>query len=221
LVVGRNPLIGWRNVSIDQVLDRCAGDLIERGLATSRRGFTTSELEAVDRRLGRPMPDELRAFYRRVTPVPHWPDPEYGLIAFQPPDDEGLTWLDDPTLRAEKLWVAPPAGECWLAGWGDARLLAIGYTPFGDWLLWCDGLQGRPVGTVVLTDHDSDENPIVLGDSLAQWLGRYHTFGLSEYAIAPAGLDDIERNEAFVFLSDHLRLNPESAWAREKLRKLS
>jgi hypothetical protein len=71
----------------------------------------------------------------------------------------------------------------------------------------------------VLTDHEGENNPIVLGDSFAQWLGRYFTFGFIEYSIAEGDLDEIEWTEAELFLRDHLRLNPHCQWAKEMLRR--
>ena len=96
----------------------------------------------------------------------------------------------------------------------------IGYTEFGDWLLRCDGLEGRKSGTVVLTDHGGGVNPIVLGDTLAQWLGRYFAYGFIEYSIAEGGLDDTGPAATETFLRDHLRLNPHCKWAKQKLRGL-
>jgi len=209
----------WRGVSIEQAVDRCADGLVMRGLATETHGYSAAVLSAADRRLGRPMPAELRAFYSRINPVSECPDPEYGLVGFQPPDDDDLTWLDDPMVRENKLWVMQDEA-CWIDGWADAKLLIIGYTPFGDILLWADGLTNRPTGTIVLTDHESDDNPIILADSLGEWIARYDAFGLTEFAIAPAGLDDIDQKMALAFVEDYLRLNPRSEWAKQKLRAL-
>src|SRR5262249_48144502 len=152
---------------------------------------------AANKRLGRPLPPELAAFYRRVTPVSECPE-EWISVGFQPLNDRDLTWLDNPRLRKKELWVCPPEeGWCWLEGWPTARLLIIGYAPFGDWLLWADELPGRPTGTILLTDHEGGENnPIVLGDSFAEWLGRYATFGFIEYSIVEGGLLDLKPAEA-------------------------
>jgi SMI1 / KNR4 family (SUKH-1) len=213
------PAMPWRSVTIEEVLDQAAEPLVKRGLATPQRGASEKAIQAADKRLGRPLPDELRAFYRRVTPVPECPAFGLGSVGFQPVEDPDLTWLDDPELREEKLWVVP-LGKCWLKGWAKARLLVIGYTEFGDWLLWCEGLSGRPAGTVVLTDHEGEDNPVVLGDAFAQWLGRYFRYGLIEYAIAEGGLDTIEPAVAEAFLRDHLRLNPRCKWAEKRLKRI-
>jgi hypothetical protein len=208
--------IPWRSLTIEQAIAKIAEPLIERGLATKERGASEAAIIAAEKRLGGPLPVDVRAFYRHVTPVPECPAFGFGSVGFQPISDPDLTWLDDPLLREEILWVLPP-GECWLEGWRTARLLVIGYTEFGDWLLWCDGLSNRTPGTIVLTDHEGETNPIVLGDSFAQWLGRYFTYGLIEYSIAEGGLDEIAPARAATFLNDHLRLNPQCAWAKAKL----
>lgn len=216
--MAKGSVAPWRGVGITDAVRRCETAMIERGLATSAKGYPSSVLSETDRRLVRPMPPELRELYSRVTPVPQCPEPEYGLVALQPADDPDLMWLDAPEARAARLWVCP-ASECWLIGWTEARLLLIGYTPFGDVLLWCEGLKDYPAGTIVLTDHDGDDNPIVLGQSLAEWLARYHAFDLVEYSIVPGSIDDLDPQSALWFLHDHLRLNPHSGWAREELQK--
>jgi hypothetical protein len=215
-IVAMNPNFPWRSMTIEQALDVAVEPLIKRGLATANRGDFERKITAADERLARPLPGDLRTFYRRVAPVSQCPELGGGSVGFQPISDPDLTWLDDRQMRQEKLWVAP-SGDCWLAGWETAQLLVIGYTEFGDWLLWCDNLPGRSVGTVVLTDHEGEVNPIVLGDSLGQWLGRYFKFGFVEYAICEGDLDEIEPAEVEAFLSDHLRLNPVCQWAKKKL----
>jgi hypothetical protein len=210
----------WRSLNIEEALDLAAKPLIARGLATKGRGASEKKIRAADKRIGRPLPDELKAFYRRVTPVSQCTSFGFGSVGFQPIEDFDLTWLDDPELRQNKLWVIP-SSDCWLDGWETARLLVIGYTEFGDWLLWCDDLAGRPTGTIVLTDHDGSVNPVVLGDSLAQWLGRYSDYGFIEYAVAEGGLDVIEPHAAEAFLRNHLRLNPLCEWATKKLKSMS
>jgi hypothetical protein len=209
----------WRGVSIEEAVERCAEDLVESGLATNDRGYSPAELEATDERLGRPMPDELRTFYSRVTPVSETLYGDYGLISFQPAQDRDLTWLDDPEKREKYLWLAPPE-YCWIEGWAQARFLLIGYTPFGDLLLWCDGLRNHPAGTIVVTDHGDDGNVVILGDSLGEWLARYHAFGFEEHAIKLGGLEPFHEDVAIAFLTDHLRLNPKSVWAKQQLDAL-
>jgi hypothetical protein len=213
----------WRSMSIERAIDEAVGPLTEQGLATGDGGASDEAIRAAAGRIGRTLPADVQAFYQRVTPVSRRPAPEYGTVAFHQLSAPDLAWLDDPQLREKELWLAPSEG-CWLDGWAIARLLVIGYTPFFDLLLWCDGLTARPSGTIVLTDHEADDNPVVLGDSFAQWLGRYAAFGLTEPAIAPANLDEIEAMEPLMsgaFLYDHLRLNPNCAWAKTKMAALA
>jgi hypothetical protein len=213
LAMASDPTKIWRSMTIEKALDLVAEPLIGRGLATEDRGYSEKAIKAANKRLGRPLPPELAAFYRRVTPVSKCPE-EWISVGFQPLN--GLTRLDNPQLRKKVLWVCPPE-DCWLEGWPTARLLVIGYTPFGDWLLWADELPGRPNGTIILTDHEGEDNPIVVGDSFAQWLGRYATYGYIEYSIVEGGLLDLKPAEAIPFLRDHLRLNPGCSWAKKRL----
>jgi hypothetical protein len=200
----KNSDAPWRSLTIEAAVAQVAEPLIKRGLATKGRAASDKEMDAADKRLGRPLHADMRVFYRHVRPVPECTQFGGGSIGFQPIGDADLTWLDDRELRHEMLWVGPN-GECWLKGWTTARLLVIGYTEFGDWLMWCDGLEGRNPGT------------IVLGDTLAQWLGRYFTYGFIEYSIAEGSLDEVEPAAAQAFLRDHLRLNPHCKWAKQKL----
>jgi hypothetical protein len=206
-------------LTIDEAISKVAEPLVTRGLATKGLGSSEKEIAAAEKRLGCSLPDDVRAFHRHVTPVPECTEFGGGSVGFQPIGDSDLTWLNDLSLREEKLWVGPQ-GDCWLDGWSTARLLVIGYTEFGDWLLWSSGLSGRPDGTIVLTDHEGENNPIVLGDSLAQWLGRYWTYGFIEYSIAEGSLDETGPAQAKAFLRDHLRLNPPCRWAKQKLHGL-
>jgi hypothetical protein len=207
----------WRFSRLEDALDEVPDALVEGGLATEQRGVSEAVLAAVDARLGRPIPDDLRQFYRRVTPVPTCPYKESGFVGFQPADDADLRWIGPHELKSE-LWTTPYEHN-WLKGWQSAYVLVFGYTPFGDSLLWCEGLHDRPPGTIVLTDHDGTFNPVVLGESFAQWIARYRYSGLVEYAILEAGLDpDRTTRFATAFLTDHVRLNPGCRWATEKLK---
>lgn len=211
-----DPTLSWHSLTIEQAVTQAAEPLVRRGLATRGRGSSEKAITAAETRLGGPLPHELRVFHRHVTPVAECPALGGGSVGFQPIGDPDLTWLDDPDLREEKLWVGPQ-GKCWLDGWEAARLLVIGYTEFGDWLLWSEGLSNRRAGTIVLTDHGGEMNPIVLGESLAQWLGRYSAYGFIEYSIAEGSLDDTGPAKTESFLRDHLRLNPYCKWAKRRL----
>jgi hypothetical protein len=209
----------WLSARIDKVLDPLVDRLIERGLAQKRGGISESALKKVDERLGFPLPEELRSFYRRVSPVTKCPpDALYGFVGFQPAEDPDLRWLDGAEGDEKYTWTL---AESLPVGWQDAHVLVIGYTPFGDCLYWTDGLPGRPSGSILLSDHESDDNPVVLGDSFAQWLARYAAYDLTEYAIVAGGIEDLDQGAALAFLEDHLRLNPECSWANERLSRLN
>jgi len=171
------PDLNWRSLSIETAVENVADRLVDRGLAQKKAGVSEAVLRKAEARLGRELPQELRVFYSRVAPVTTCPDDvEGGFVGFQPLEDPDLAWLDDPGLRKEKLWTMGDTP----AGWDCARILLIGYTASGDFLLWCAGLAGRPEGSILLTDHEGEDNPIFLGDSFAQWLGRYAVFDLVE-----------------------------------------
>jgi hypothetical protein len=207
----------WRYSTLEDSVEEAADALVKGGLATEQRGASESVLTAADARLGRPIPEDLRYFYRRVTPVSSCPFKEFGFVGFRPADDPDLQWITPQALKS-KLGTTPYEHN-WLKGWQAAHVLVFGYTPFGDSLLWCDGLEGRPSGTIVLTDHEGSFNPVVLGDSFSQWLARYRHFGFVEHAVLEAGLDAHQTSRvALAFLSDHVRLNPGCRWAAEKLK---
>ena len=78
--------------------------LIGRGLTTEDRGYSEKAIKTAEKRLA-PLPPELSAFFRRVTPVSECPE-EWISVGFQPLNDPDLTWLDNPRLRKKKLWFA-------------------------------------------------------------------------------------------------------------------
>ena len=113
--------------------------------------------------------------------------------------------------------------------WYDARYLAIGRGIFGDTLAWCENAPGRSTGSIVLVDHEGggparDPNQpqgiIVLADSLADWLSRWMAFDFVEYAYVSGELKVLPPQQQRAFLIDHLRLNPNLAWASRRLQAL-
>src|SRR5690349_14501753 len=102
-----DPTLAWRSMTIEEVISKVAEPLVARGLATKKRGSSENEIASAEKRLAHPLPGDLRAFYRHVTPVPECPEFGAGSVGFQPVGDADLTWLDDPRIRKEKLWVGP------------------------------------------------------------------------------------------------------------------
>src|SRR5262249_13913286 len=102
----KNPDAPWRSLTIQKAVAQGAEPLVRRGLATKGRGASEKAISSAEKRL-RPLPDDARVFYRNVTPVPECTEFGSGSVGFQPIGDPDLTWLDDPQLRQEKLWVGP------------------------------------------------------------------------------------------------------------------
>lgn len=189
------------------------------------RGNTVDEIDEHARRLGRPIPDEIRQLYSMVDGIHTTGDPvqtDTFLVAL-----EESRWLDpDEEVELTHLDTVEP-------GWVDVGFYAFAGTLPGDWIVWCDEGAGDKSGTVVLLDHEWESDipspvdarrstPIVIvGNTLSQWLRRWCDCGFEEHSIYCAryweGSKELLRN----YLEDHIRLNPRVKWAKEDLAQLN
>ncbi len=81
------------------------------GAFSSGRGLTDAEMERVERRLGRPIPDDLTLLLRYALPIsPGFPDWRSGLDGNL---RESLTWPE------EGLLFSISHGDLWLDSWGE------------------------------------------------------------------------------------------------------
>jgi hypothetical protein len=214
-------MIFWLTDTLEQVLTDAAkffaeADLSQKASPRSKspQAFTAEEIKAAESRLGRALPDDLREFYKRIRPVSECPDPDYGVVGIQPLDDDDLQWLDSQESRARVFDLLGESVDL-IPGLDKADILLIGYTPFGDWLLYCENLKGHPDGTIVLTDHDGD-GVIIVGESFRSWLARYSFFEFEPSIVADA-LDSWSAEVVVPFLEQHLALNPHVDWTKQKL----
>ncbi|MHC5114447.1 MAG: hypothetical protein ACYTGP_08480, partial [Planctomycetota bacterium] len=148
------------------------------------------------------LPDDLAAVYRCVDRAMLEGFGEAGLVELAAPG-EVIPWTGDGLVRREDLEEA----------WRDAEFLRIGWTCFGDELLYC--LSDAPVGrgAIAVTDHEDDVALKVLGECLADWLARLAAFDGVELAVAPGDVEEYPPDVALAFARDHRRLNPRVEWA--------
>ena len=189
------------------------------------RGNTVEEIDEHAKRIGRPIPEEIRQLYSVVDGIIPSPDPvqtDTFLLAL-----EESQWVDpDKNFEFEQIEACDPE-------WADVDFYGFAATRAGDWIVWCDeGATDQP-GTVVLLDHECandipspvdprEPTPIViLGNTLSQWLRRWCDCGFEEHSIYWAryweGSKELLRN----YLEDHIRLNPGVKWAKEHLARLN
>lgn len=105
------------------------------------RGCTDAEIAAAEQRMQRPLPLDVREFYRAMRPTELFSGDdrkEFGFYTI------GSTELDWRTMEG-----AEPA-EAWVGATG----LALGQSAFGDPFWWVEGHRSLPVGSIVLLDHD-------------------------------------------------------------------
>ncbi len=181
----------------------------------SRLGIPEFDADIDRRQLDRPIPAPIRRLYRTVGGTEgHYND--IRLLTLSSCD-----WADTDDLavlfRVREGSTHP--------GWRTADFFRIADSVhMGDMIAYCcDPPRGRP-GAIVLVEEQFRNHfcdpVVVLGDSLAQWLDRWRSCGYQEFACYPGGAWDISAELERSYLEDHLRLNPDGSWARERLASL-
>jgi hypothetical protein len=122
------------------------------------------------------------------------------------PKEAVRVWADNSLVSRRKLTVS----------WRKLKALVIGETAFGDCVLYAISSSSPvPKGAILVTEHDG-EGIIVLAETLAQWIARLVEFNGAEIAVVPGSASDVKfaGKNSRLYAADHLRLNPNSAWAR-------
>src|SRR6185503_12472481 len=126
----------WRRYGdMDEALGVAVPVLVSLGAAEPGGGYSAVEIVQAEQRLGRPLPGEVREFYRAVRPAVRSTADDRKQFRFYPLDAVGLTWRP----MADTAAAAEPATE-----WKDANGLALGQSRFGDEFLWVEGHRAIP-----------------------------------------------------------------------------
>lgn len=176
------------------------------GVGDAPDGHSEYELRMAERRIGRALPEDLRALYRALPPE---------ATTRQTPDAEDFIFFC--ALKDLRRWAGGLVRREELPqNWRSAEFITFGRTTFGDDVLYCTS-PPRGQGTIAVTNHEDDATLEVLGDCLADWLSRLAAFSGRELAVAPGEANDIAHEDALAYARDHARLNPGCEWAAKKI----
>lgn len=132
----------WRrDHEIGEALAVAAPVLVSLGVAEPGGGYSAMEIAAAEQRLGRPVPGDVREFYRAVKPTK--------MFDADDRKEFGFYRLDAPELAWRSMEQADPADD-----WKGAIGLALGQSTYGDPFWWVEGHRTIPDGAIVLLDHE-------------------------------------------------------------------
>jgi|GEM_PF-3546839 len=178
---------------------------------------TRADFAVLGKSLAQSIPTDLQRFYFEcywdgMIPVPpSTDDDDYAapVLSIYPPS-ELRRWGDRNELTDRKYWPEL---------WKPCAFIAFAENCFGDDFLYClsDGPLG--VGTILMTDHEADEQIHVVGECLADWLSRLAAYRGVDYVVVPGDVTSLPSAERAAFEQDHRRLNPDSSFFRAKKPK--
>lgn len=158
------PVYPWRtNQSLEQVLADARPALVSLGaIEPTAAGCSDAEITAAERWMGRPVPEEVRHFYRAVRPTDVFEPGTRKEFGFYPLGAEELEWrpLDD----------LKPAED-----WSKASGLFLGQSVFGDPFWWVSRHPTLPDGSIFLFDHEGaigDVPFVYFARSFSELIGR-------------------------------------------------
>lgn len=204
----------WRGgESVTDVIRRNRDLLRAAGLIQPGPGCTPAEISAVERRIGRPLPPDVREFYLAARPAPFTAEDHPPIAVYQPQDPD-VNWYrlahDAPRPINIIKWDDP------LDEWQSADGFPWGRTPFGDRLFWVRGHARHPDGCVLLTDHESSECPLpVVARSLAEYLARFCFLNGIDLISTPGERDKLPADHVRLFATEFVELNPQSRYWRQ------
>lgn len=140
--------------------------LVSLGVVEPGGGCSAVEVAAAEHRLGRPLPGEVREFYRAVRPRDLFAADNRNEFGFYPLDSKELTW------RA--MEGAGPSED-----WSGATGFALGQSRGGDPFWWVDGHRTIPDDGVVLLDHQLQTSDVMFAyfaRSFREFIGKVAYF---------------------------------------------
>ena len=188
-------------------------------------GSTIDEIDEQERRLGRPIPEDIRKLYAMVGGVSFEGGDRYPPQTGHLLPLHEIEWAGDEYLTSFELFVGRELR------WKRAEYFVFARYKEWDFITYCTSpARGRPGAIVLLEDDYANEIPseassgdrlfpiVLLGDALANWLARWIACGLEEWV----GFRPIElpRELETKVLRDHLRLNPTVPGVSDRLAEL-
>jgi hypothetical protein len=189
---------------LEEVLDDYKARMHRLG-ATEPTGYSRAEVTARSAALSKPLPAEVQRFYETVRPD------TWGLLAKERQEPsldplEQVKWMNSFAIRGEEedlRWEDAPLGP------REPAWLIFGNFEWGDPLVWCEESQWGHSRSILFVYMDG-RRPMVLGESLAQWLERLLCMGGVEYADDEKGLlqSALSKGRQNEFVEAHVALNP-------------
>jgi hypothetical protein len=182
-----------------EVLAECRRWLVRKRIVKKGGGCGEVELTAAEKRMGRRLPADVRAFLEEVRPIPMFKD---GELNEDGPSEFFFYEPEQPEMRWRSLAEWGPSAD-----WRGAEGLAIGQTGYGDALFWVRGHRVHPDGCVAVDDHEvamGDLRYAVLARSLSELIAKVvHLKGLSP-GLLDDDFDDVEDEDGEDFAGDEL-----------------
>ena len=137
-----NPTYPWRVPrELGEVLADARAVFASLGVIEFHGGCTDAQIANAEDRMQRPLPGEVREFYRVMRPTE--------LFASGTRKEFGFYLIDSAELQWQSMQGAEPPQD-----WTEATGLALGQSAFGDPFWWVEGHRSLPNGSIVLLDHD-------------------------------------------------------------------
>jgi hypothetical protein len=132
----------WRQPKdLADVLAEVRPVLASLGVVTAAGGCSELEIAAAEHRSSRPLPGDVRAFYRAMRPTELFSPDSRKQFGFYTIDSQELSW--------KPMGGAEPAED-----WVGAHGLFLGQSTFGDPFWWAEGHRTAPDGSIFLLDHE-------------------------------------------------------------------
>jgi hypothetical protein len=132
----------WRTQrNIEDTLADARDVLAALGIVEPTGGCTDAEIADAEKRMRRPLPDDVREFYCKMRPTPLFADNTNKEFGFFTIGSDELIWRSMEGAEPPELWVG-------------ANGLALGQSLFGDPFWWVEGHRFLPDGSIILLDHE-------------------------------------------------------------------
>jgi hypothetical protein len=235
----------WESpIDLEDILGRIAKG-VDGDSVPLPKGYALDQIAEREKSMDWPIPQEIRTLYHWFTPL-RWKaairnkEYENALPAGAP------SWFTNPYLMplertgwknrhsediSKEIKGASESARKRATGWETSFNFCFAATSMGEEIVYCLNPPELNRGLITCWCEMPLPGGLLLGNSLAHWLARFHDCGNREYALAigtidvsdeekeldnEPGLDDPLRND---FLQDHLRLNPNDEYARGLLSR--
>ena len=209
------------------------------------KGYSLAQITEREKEMDWPIPQEIRALYHWFTPlrwkaainnrdyadsIPQGASPWFTNPYLMPLEDAGWRNRHGEVISKE-IRFAPHTVRERAANWESSFNFCFAASDLGEEIVYCLNPPELNPGIIVCWYQTGGPRGILLGNSLAQWLARFHACSDCEFALAAGNIDATDEEEKLDgikglkeplrsdFLRDHLRLNPDDEYARKLLTR--